>query len=202
MNKTASSDYTKLLLKQQTAWWKRILDVQLPYRLNLRHLKPGFTLDIGCGIGRNLINLKGNGVGIDHNSQSIEVARMKGLNVFTPEEFYTSLFNVPLQFDSLLLAHVAEHMTQEEVVKLLEEYIHLLKPEGKLILITPQEIGYRDDPTHVEFMDYFKLRYISQVLGFKFLKEYSFPFPRFLGHIFRYNEFISVSLKLKNDREA
>lgn len=192
---TQYMDYTNRLVKKQRIWWKRFFDVQAPYRWNLQRLKPGFTFDIGCGIGRNLINLKGNGIGIDHNLHSVQIARKRGLTVFTPEEFHTSPYNTPQQFDSLLLSHVAEHMNQKEVVELLTQYIHLLKLGGKLILITPQEVGYKSDSTHVEFMDFAKLRNIVDKLGLTTLKVYSFPFPRFFGNLFIYNEFISVSFK-------
>lgn len=72
---TKNQSYSERLLNKQTAKWKEILDVQAPYRWNLQRLNLGFTLDIGCGIGRNLINLKGNGIGIDHNFHSVEVCR-------------------------------------------------------------------------------------------------------------------------------
>jgi SAM-dependent methyltransferase len=192
---TKNPEYTDLLIKKQRVWWKRLLDVQAPYRWNLQRLKPGFTLDIGCGIGRNLIPLKGQGVGIDHNVQSVEIARGQGFIAFTPEEFQNSEFIFHQQFDSLLLAHVAEHMTQQEVVELVNRYLHLLKSGGKLIMITPQEAGYESDLTHVEFMDFSKLRHINEHLGLSIIKEYSFPFPRFVGRFFTYNEFVSVGRK-------
>lgn len=197
--KTPTTDapaYTNRLLKLQTVWWKRIVDVQAPYRWNLQRLKPGFTLDIGCGIGRNLINFQGNGIGIDHNLDTVKIARERGLKAFTPAEFKTSSFNVPHQFDSLLLSHVAEHMTQPEVVELLTEYIHLLKPQGKLIIIAPQEAGFKSDSTHVEFMNFPNIRKIVRLVKCNILQEYSFPFPRIFGHIFLYNEFVAVSRKL------
>lgn len=193
---TQDADYTNQLVEKQVIWWKRLLDVQAPYRWNMQRLEPGLTLEIGCGIGRNLINLKGNGIGIDHNLYSVKVARKRGLIAFTIEEFQNSYFNKPQQFDSLLLSHVAEHMTQKEVVDLLTKYVDLLKPKGKLIVITPQEAGYKSDSTHVEFMNFIKLRNIVKQLKFNILQEYSFPFPRFLGIFFIYNEFISVSRKL------
>lgn len=194
---TQNQDYTNLLVEKQTVGWKRFFDVQAPYRWNLQRLKPGLTLDIGCGIGRNLINLKGKGVGVDHNLNSVQIARNLGLTAFTPEEFQNSAFNTSQRFDSLLLSHVAEHMKQKEVVELLKEYLPLLKSEGKLILITPQEAGYKSDPTHVEFMDFSTLQNITSQLGFEVFQEYSFPFPRVIGHFFIYNEFISVSCKSK-----
>lgn len=193
---TQEARYTDRLIREQTIWWKRLLDVQAPYRWNVRRLQPGFTLDVGCGIGRNLGHLRGQGVGIDHNPLSVGQARARGFSAFTPEEFWKSPFNLARHFDSLLLAHVAEHMHQHEVVEVLKMYLGLLKPAAQLIMITPQEAGYRSDATHVEFMDFAKLRSIASALGFTTLKEYSFPFPRPVGRLFRYNEFISVSRRL------
>ena len=189
---TKDSEYTAFLSKRQRVWWKHLFDVQAPYRWNLQRLKPGFTLDMGCGIGRNLKNLKGYGVGVDHNSQSIETARRQGFLAFTPEEFHGSKFNVYQRFDSILLAHVAEHMKQMEVVDLLAKYLPLLKENGKVIIITPQEAGFRSDASHVEFMDFTKLRSIGKQLDLNFIQDYSFPFPRFVGTFFLYNEFISL----------
>jgi hypothetical protein len=62
-------------------------------------------------------------------------------------------------------------------------------------MITPQEAGYSSDSTHVEFMDFTKLASINLQLGLKILREYSFPFPRLVGHFFTFNEFICISRK-------
>jgi SAM-dependent methyltransferase len=48
--------------------WRKLLNVQAPYRSNLRRLAPGFTLDVGCGVGRNLAHLDGLAVGVDANA--------------------------------------------------------------------------------------------------------------------------------------
>jgi SAM-dependent methyltransferase len=196
----ADREYTERLLRLQTAWWKRVLDVQAPYRWNLRRLKPGFTLEIGCGIGRNLIHLGGTGVGTDTNAQSISVCRARGLKAFTPEDFSRSEFAKPLTFDSILLSHVAEHMRLPELVALLREYSAYLKADGRLILITPQEVGYRSDATHVEFMDFGKLGSALDELGFARERAFSFPFPRWVGHLFIYNEFVVVGRQTRNIR--
>jgi SAM-dependent methyltransferase len=192
---TQDRRYTDLLLIKESPWWKKVFDAQAPYRWHLRRLNLGLTLDIGCGLGRNLINLMGKGVGIDHNPHSVEIARSRGLVAFTPPEFQSSLFNRAHRFDSMLLSHVAEHLVEGEVVELLTAHIPLLKPNGRVILICPQDYGYRSDPTHVQFMDFTKLRGIACEAGLIPVREYSFPFPRVFGHLFKYNEFVSISRK-------
>src|ERR1700730_6085107 len=125
--RTEDCEYSARLLTQEAVWWKSMLDVQAPYRWNLKRLQPGFTLDIGCGLGRNLLHLNGNGVGIDHNQHAVEIARSRGLQAFTIEAFQTSSFNQSASFDSILMSHVAEHLMEGEVVKLLTAHIPLLK---------------------------------------------------------------------------
>ncbi len=188
-------EYARRLSRKQRIWWKRLLDVQAPYRWNLRSLRPGLTLEIGCGIGRNLLSLRGQAVGLDPNRHSVRAARALGLSAFTPDEFEASEFNRPAHFDSILLSHVAEHMTRAEAVALLRHHLGWLKPAGRLILICPQERGYRSDPTHVEFMDFDTLRWIAAALGFAEERAYSFPFPRPLGRWFIYNEFVFVGCR-------
>jgi SAM-dependent methyltransferase len=192
---TRDREYTERLIRLQHAPWKRWLDVQAPYRWNLRRLRPGFTLEVGCGIGRNLQHLGGNGVGLDHNAYSVAEARRLGLRAFTPDEFRVSPFARPDSFDSLLLSHVAEHMPRSTLVSLLTEHLAYVRREGRLILITPQEVGYRSDASHMEFLDFEALRAVTEALGLRTERQYSFPFPRPFGRIFIYNEFVSVSRK-------
>ena len=82
VNQTAEKAYTDRLLRIETVWWRRVLDPQIPYRWNLRRLNPGFVLDIGCGLGRNLNSLSGAGVGVDHNKNSVDVCRSRGFLAF------------------------------------------------------------------------------------------------------------------------
>src|SRR3954453_8426209 len=128
---TRASDYTARLARLEGARWKRLLDVQRPYRWNLRRLRLGFTLDVGCGLGRNLVNLDGNGVGVDHNESSVAAASARGLVAFTPKQFRTTEHARAGRFDALLLAHVAEHLEEQHAVDLLRDYIGYVRPGGR-----------------------------------------------------------------------
>ena len=193
---THGEEYAERLIKLQTARWKQWVDVQALFRWNLRRLDPGFTLDIGCGIGRNLLHLPGHSIGIDVNEHCVRAAKARGLTAFTPVEFRRSAeYNRPGRFDAILLAHVAEHMTEDQAVALLKAYEPLLRFAGRLILISPQEAGFRSDATHIELMDFARLSRISGRLGLRPERAFSFPFPRWAGRLFTYNEFVVVSRK-------
>jgi SAM-dependent methyltransferase len=194
--RTEDARYAERLVKQEMVWWKRLLDVQRPYRIHLRRLDLGFVLEVGCGLGRNLKNLgEGAGVGIDHNTHSVALARARGVEAFTTEEFKASAYAQPSRFDSLLLSHVAEHMRPSEVVSLLSDYHSFVRPGGRFVMITPQELGFRSDPTHVEFVDFEKGASIAREAQLELVKQYSFPFPRRFGNLFKYNEFVTISRK-------
>jgi SAM-dependent methyltransferase len=190
MEDTRSDDYAARLVRREGARWKRLLNVQAPYRWNLRRLELGFTLDVGCGIGRNLVGL--DGIGVDHNPAAVELARRRGFTVFTTEEFGRSEFAVAERFDSLLLSHVVEHMTASQAHDLIGSYLPHLRPGGRVVLIAPQEAGFRSDDTHVEFMDGAALRALLEGNGLRVVREYSFPLVRAAGRFLRHNEFISV----------
>lgn len=194
-NNTINKDYTYRLTKKQYTWWKNLLDVQRPYRYNINKLNLGFTLDLGCGIGRNLLHLKGNGVGIDHNESSIEICKEKGLIAYTNDAFKLSEYSTPKKYDSILLAHVVEHLTELDAYNLIKEHLYLLKENGKIVVITPQEAGYKSDATHVKFVNFEDVKRMFEKLNLKPIKHYSFPFPRIIGKVFKYNEFISVAKK-------
>lgn len=192
-NQSMDASYAARLEKLQNATWKRMLDVQRPYRLHLTSLNPGFMLDIGCGLGRNLLHNHKNGIGVDQNTECLDIARGRGLQVYTPNEFSQSPLSKGKHFDSLLCSHVLEHMTCAQAIDLIKTYIHYIKPGGKIILITPQEAGFASDPTHVEFMDFAKIRLIFANFDLIPHIERSFPFPKWCGLFFKYNEFVAVA---------
>ncbi len=177
--------YAERLSALQTPMWKRILDVQRPYRWNLRRLNPGRTLDVGCGIGRNLAALGVGSIGVDPNPACVAAARAGGHSATAPEDLTEG------GFDSLLFAHVLEHV--EDPAALVTAYLPRLRRGGQVILMTPQELGYASDATHVRFLDFDRLEALCSTLGLAVEKSYSFPLPRWAGNVFKYNEFVVVA---------
>ncbi len=174
---TESANYAERLRALQGAWWKQILPVQLPYRLNLKRQHLGRTLDIGCGIGRNLMSLSADSVGVDHNAHAVAQARSGGLRAMTVEEFEASDEARPASFDALLVAHVLEHMDEEAGRGLLRSYLPYLRPGGVLFVICPQEVGYRSDPTHVRFVTDEDIERLCREVGLTPQRSYASPSP-------------------------
>ncbi|MFT4165594.1 MAG: methyltransferase domain-containing protein [Microlunatus sp.] len=192
---TTSESYTDRLRIRESAWWKRLLNVQAPYRWNLQRQGLGRTLDIGCGIGRNLRYLDPGSVGVDHNETSIGIARDRGLQAYTVDEWAASPSSRSAAFDSLLFAHVIEHIDAEGGQRLLEEYLPWLRGGGLVMFICPQERGYASDETHVRFTSGRDLEVMANQAGLEVVKSYSFPFPRIVGTVFTYNEFCVLARK-------
>lgn len=195
---TANHEYAERLNRLQNKWWKKLLHVQAPWRAHMRYLRLGRTLDVGCGNGRNLHYLDASSVGVDHNPHSIATARLSGVEAYTDSEFFANAaLTAPASFDSMLAAHLIEHLTREESRKILGSYLTMIKPGGRVVFITPQERGYASDPTHIVFADFAELQRLASDLGLETLKRYSFPFPRFAGKPFIYNEFVLITRKAR-----
>lgn len=194
LDSTEGEEYTNRLNRLQTSSWKKVLDVQAPYRWNLRRLfGEREVLEVGCGIGRCLAHLAPRGVGVDHNKHSIEECRRQGLTAFNTDDFFESEYAKPGRFSGMLAAHLVEHMPREDAVKILQGYLEYLTPDARLVLICPQERGYASDSTHVAFSDFDALTDVAYQLGFAKTKRQSFPLPRFAGKAFTYNEFVLVA---------
>jgi SAM-dependent methyltransferase len=193
---TRGADYTGRLMRLEQARWKRVLNAQAPYRWHIRRLLNGReTLDVGCGIGRNLAHLARSAVGVDHNEHSVEVCRRRGLRAFTPAQFEASSYAQLGRFSAMLVAHVIEHMTRSQAIELLREYLGYLTPHARVVLICPQERGYASDPTHVQFTDFDGLTEICGAVGLSVSQRSSFPFTRPVGKVFAHNQFVVVAAR-------
>jgi 2-polyprenyl-3-methyl-5-hydroxy-6-metoxy-1,4-benzoquinol methylase len=192
---TASERYTARLRRLSGSRWKQVINVQAPYQWNLRRLALGKTLDIGCGIGRNALSLGAGSVGTDHNEHSVAYCNEQGFEAYTPDDFLKKFTPEQNCFDSFLIAHVFEHLTAEQDLGILTQYLPYLRAGGRVVIITPQEAGYASDASHVEFMPFDKVASIVKKAGLEVDRYYSFPFPRVVGKVFKYNEFVFVAKK-------
>lgn len=190
---TAEPGYAHRLERLESAAWKRWLNVQAPYAWNVRRLCRGQVLDLGCGIGRNLAHLGDRAVGVDHNEHAVRVAQSRGLVAFTPAEFWVWQQRTSAGFDTLLAAHLLEHLAEQEADDLLRGYLPLVHPGGRVVMITPQERGWHSDDTHVRWVGFGELARTSSRLRLSVLTRQSFPLPRAAGRVFRYNEFVHVA---------
>ena len=188
---TKGADYAERLERLSGAKWKQVLDVQRPYRWNLKRLNLGKTLDIGCGIGRHLSHLPEGSTGVDHNKEAIQIAKNAGYDAHTVDNFKKLHKKPSKKFDSMLLAHVLEHMSSSEGKKIIKEYLPHVKKN--VVVICPQEKGFPTDETHVNFLTHKDIEDILVELGLTIHKSYSFPMHKFAGKFFTHNETVVVA---------
>jgi SAM-dependent methyltransferase len=185
---TAGADYTERLDVLSGVWWKRALRPVDPFLLALKRERLGRTLDIGCGLGRNLALLSRDSVGVDHNAESVARARARGLDAVTVEEF-TARGYPKEAFDAILVSHVLEHLSPAAGVELIRQYLPYVKHGGAVLLLCPQERGFASDPTHVRWITDDDLVSVCNEQGLGNVRSRSFPLPRWAGKAFIYNEF-------------
>jgi SAM-dependent methyltransferase len=192
MSSTDTEKYAERLKSIQGKAWKKY--VFNPYKWHVKRIIPAPTLEIGCGIGRVLSFAPDRLEGVDHNKHSIQECRELGLKAFDTEEFFEA--NADRRYKALLFSHILEHMTPDQAKEILNMYLPYLDVGGQVIMICPQEVGYQSDETHVHFMDFESLTKLCQECGLVLKREYSFPFPRAVGKLFIYNEFVVIAEKV------
>ena len=107
----------------------------------LGDLTPGRLLEVGCGNGSRLATLKEQGwqlVGQEVDSEAVTAARSRGWDVRLGP--LKDLHLEAASFDALVMVHVIEHMV--DPVDELSECSRVLKPGGRLIVVTPNAASY------------------------------------------------------------
>lgn len=99
--------------------------------------KRGRLLDVGCGSGRFLAKMRNFGwevTGVEPDPKAVEVAR-KVLDIEVCQGTLEDTEFTQDSFDALTMSHVIEHVADPLV--LLKECKRVLKPGGRLVLVTP-----------------------------------------------------------------
>jgi SAM-dependent methyltransferase len=107
-------------------------------------------LDVGCGYGRNFDTTKklcGTCIGVDINPDIVLANKERGFECYVPEE----LSRDGLKFDIILMSHVIEHFSPDNLLEFMDGYLDLLRPGGHLIVATPLMSPYfYDDFDHIK----------------------------------------------------
>ncbi len=129
------------------------------------------VLDVGCGIGVYLDFMREHGA----DSYGIDISRYAASISKQP---IASALHLPFKseiFDAVISAHLIEHLNDLEEVAFLEETKRVLKPGGRLFLLTPNtwyplqiltgnKLFY--DPSHINMHSPHKLKRTVQKCAF------------------------------------
>lgn len=179
-NKTQDTDYYRYYLDKYNVWWRFLLPWEVPFKYMARKICKGRVLDVGCGPGRYLSFLA-DAIGIDHNPEMVNFARSRGFMAYTSDEFAGEKNFTQGSFDTILFAHVIEHMSFSEACNLISAYRSYLKPNGRIVLVVPQGRAYRNDHTHVCYFDDQAINKLAEKLQLHLTRTLHHPFPRQLS---------------------
>jgi 2-polyprenyl-3-methyl-5-hydroxy-6-metoxy-1,4-benzoquinol methylase len=142
----------------------------------LHAVPAGRLLDVGCGSGAWMVSMRKLGwqvLGVDFDENAVKVARLEGLDVRCGSLEEQGFSND--SFDAVTLSHVIEHVP--DPVRTLAECARILKPAGKLVLLTPNgaSLGHRvfrkywrglEPPRHLHIFSIESLTSILKLAGF------------------------------------
>ncbi|OHE58695.1 MAG: hypothetical protein A2Z47_14375 [Thermodesulfovibrio sp. RBG_19FT_COMBO_42_12] len=171
--------------------YKGILLITLIRRERRRHnlmyldkTKPGILIEVGCGDGSRLNKIRKLGwevEGQEVDPQAANIARSKyGLSVHMGD--LKSLRLKESSFDAVIMNHVIEHV--HDPVDILRECHRILKPNGMLVVITPniESYGHRyfgadcrmlEPPRHIHLFSQKTLSRLAFEAGFQSIKVWT-----------------------------
>jgi SAM-dependent methyltransferase len=108
-------------------WVRRVVDGRNDLRL----------LDVGCGTGRLLCDLRelGDARGVDASDEAIGFSRKRGVGDLVEKADFRHLPFAAQSFDVITAVDTLEHIADD--VGALQEWGRVLKPEGRLFIFVP-----------------------------------------------------------------
>jgi len=131
------------LVSQILSWLGPLKEIVGGSVMYLKANEKGYLLDVGCGNGKFLVHMRKLGwevMGVEPDSKAVRIAR----ECFKLNVFQGRLEKIKFpdnSFDVVTMNHVIEHVPNP--VELLAECYRILKPGGKLVVVTPniQSLG-------------------------------------------------------------
>lgn len=147
-------------------------------------IQPGKLLDVGCGDGKFLNRMRGRGWvvdGIDFDPKAIANARIRYGLELRIGDLHSAAFPDGT-FEAVTLSHVIEHVPNP--IGLLEEVRRILKPNGRIVVTTPNSGSFGHDkyqahwfgldpPRHLQVFSVNTLRNCALRAGIRVLESTS-----------------------------
>lgn len=123
---------------------KYIIKRTLNKHINRNFKSNSLLLHAGCGSGQvdtdvtNMLNV----AAMDISWPALEIYRKYNPKVF--KLVHGDIFNIPEEnekYDGIYNLGVMEHFYEGEIIKILNEFNRVLKPDGKIVLFWPPEFG-------------------------------------------------------------
>lgn len=161
-----------------------VRDLMLLSVMTLPGPKGKKLLDVGCGNGSYLAKMRRLGwdvVGVEPDPKAARIARERfGIQVHVGN--LTDAGFADQIFDALTMSHVLEHVS--DPVRTLHECERLLKPGGKLVVVTPNSgsLGHRvlgrawphlDPPRHLHLFSMHTVRLAIEQTGLQVLRSWT-----------------------------
>ncbi|MDP2649504.1 MAG: class I SAM-dependent methyltransferase [bacterium] len=160
------------------------------------------VLDIGCGRGEissYCVQRGSKAYGIDYSKDAIKIAKKTFNKVNFKIMDASKLQFKDHFFDKIILLDFVEHIYPKELLTILEEVKRVIKPNGIIIIHTPNlwfsrilqivgyPFGYKESDLHVNLQSYFQLKNNLKVLN----GDIKFHFIR------RKNYFFEISVNIR-----
>ena len=144
---------------------------------NLPKNKDSVLLDIGCGFGQVLQELKTVGFtnikGIDILPGAVAFVKSKGIDAEQIDDLCEFCLSSSVQYDFILMSHVLEHLEKDKIITVLSLIrTKLLKPSGSFLIVVPNAQSNTDcywayeDFTHSLLFTAGSLQYVLRSAGF------------------------------------
>lgn len=139
--------------------------------------KDAVVVDLGCGRGEWLGLLKAEGfrpIGVDKNTEMLAAARKSGYDLVHADVFDWLAKQPADSVDLISAFHIVEHLTPNELLRMLSEIARVTKKSGWVLIETPNPenvvvgaCNFWFDITHVKPIPPLTLGFILEFLGFE-----------------------------------